>query len=109
MHTVNAVRAVCFLAGVLQKQRQDPFCGNCKAWVNSAIAVRELLSSFDAEQAAEPDRLQPELAALYENAGTVLAGLVLPPDVPGQKKAGNCLLPPGVCFAKSSKAILQKI
>jgi hypothetical protein len=109
MEKINAVRAVCFLAGVLQKQHHDPFCGNCKAWVNSVTAVRGLLSGLDADRPAEIQSLPPGLAALYADARSVLNDLVLPADVPGQKKAGNCHLPPGICFVKSSKALLEKI
>jgi hypothetical protein len=109
MKSINTVRAICFLAGVLQGQHQDPLCGNCKAWANSVTAVREALSRLDAELAAEPVQLPPGLAPLYASAKSNLKGLVLPSGLPGQKKAGNCLMPPGICFVKYSKALLEKL
>jgi len=39
----------------------------------------------------------------------MLANLHPIPDSVGQKKAGNCLLPQGVCFVKSSKSLIDRI
>ena len=36
-------------------------------------------------------------------------GMQQPVHPVGQKKAGNCRLPEGVCFLKSSLAILQQV
>ena len=77
--------------------------------MNSVLAARERLAAFEAENGAEVRLLSAELQQQFEEAKTVLQGLILPDNVPGQKKAGNCLMPQGVCFVKSSLSILEKI
>ena len=108
MTLVNSIRACSFLARVFQNQQQDPFCGNCKAWVNSVNAVREKIERIEHEPSPDRAVLSLELEQLFRDARGILAELVLPPDAPGQKRAGKCLMPPGVCFVKSSLAILEK-
>ncbi len=105
----NLVRAYSFLALVFEGQQRDPFCRICKARVNSAAAVREHIAKFESERGAEAGGLPDELRLLAAEAKSRLAGLALPENAAGQKKAGNCKLPQGVCFVKSSLAILQKI
>jgi hypothetical protein len=40
---------------------------------------------------------------------TGLAAIPVPANPSGQKKAGNCKLPQGVCFIKESFALVRKI
>lgn len=109
MSKVNTIRALCFRAGVLRSQQKDPLCGNCKAWANSVAAVREKLARSCSGHETRPDMIPTGIGLLFSEAQTLLDGIVVPPDLSGQKKAGNCLLPPGICFVKSSLAILEKL
>lgn len=99
--TVSSVRAYAYLAGVLQNQQRDRFCGKCKAFVNSVTSVREHIARFENEHG------RSGLDHTFSEAKSSLESIVLPQDVPGQKKAGNCLLPQGACFVKSSLRILE--
>lgn len=109
MELLNTVRALQYLAGVLAHQRQDPFCGACSAWNNSLNNSREAAAQFEREHAAAQRTLSPEASALLASARSILEGLPPAANPVGQKKAGNCKLPEGVCFVKASRAILDKI
>lgn len=109
MALMNTIRAYSFAAGVFENQQQDPFCGNCKAFVNSVLAARQNLSQLRSGQADALRSLPEKLQHLAPDAQKRLDGIALPENVPGQKKAGNCLLPQGVCFVKASLALLEKV
>ncbi len=109
MELANQIRAYAFLASVLENQQHDPFCRICKARVNSAVKTREGLAEFEKGLPEEPNALPSELRPMLADAKRTLEGLFLPENAAGQKKAGNCKLPEGVCFVKVSLAILQKV
>ena len=109
MELLNHLRAYHFLAGVLASQQHDLYCGQCSAWNNTLNNTREALKQFEAEHAAELRSLSPETAALLAGTRNRLAGLVNAANPAGQKKAGNCKLPEGVCFVKASRALLEKV
>lgn len=109
MARVNKIRTYCFLARVFENQQHDPFCRVCKARVNSVTATRESLARFENEHSDEIGVLPGEFQQLLADTKSILARLVLPENASGQKKAGNCKLPEGLCFVKASLAILQKI
>jgi hypothetical protein len=109
MMLVNTVRGYYYLSGVLVNQKRDPFCRRCKAFVNTTTAAREGLSDFEREAGTEIKVLPAELQRIFTDTKAALAGIVLPDDAVGQKKAGNCKLPEGVCFVKSARALLQNL
>jgi hypothetical protein len=109
MTTSNRIRAYFFLSGVFKNREEDPLCRVCKAFVNSVNNARENLAAFEAEHAAAIMNLPSDLQQLFDNAKTGLSSTILPENVPGQKKAGNCKLPQGVCFVKSSLSLLQNL
>jgi hypothetical protein len=109
MNSTNRVRAYHYLAGVLANQQKDVFCGRCSAWNNSLNNIRESFKEFETEQGAGVSGFPAEVSALLADARSRLALLANYPDPAGQKKAGNCKLPEGVCFVKASKALLEKV
>lgn len=109
MEILNQVRAYHYLAGVLTNQQRDLFCHACSAWNNTLNNTREALQQFEVEHAAGLRDLSPAGAALLAEARSRLAGLANAANPEGQKKAGNCKLPQGVCFVKSSRAILERV
>ncbi len=108
MNADNTVRTYSYLAGVLVNQQRDPFCRQCKAFVNSVNTARERLLRFQADQSDAIRLLHGDFQTLLSNAAAAIHSLMLPENVPGQKKAGNCKLQQGVCLVKSSLAILDK-
>jgi hypothetical protein len=109
MELLNHVRAYHYLVGVLANQQRDLFCGQCSAWNNTLNNTREALKQFEAEHAAEFRSLSPEASALLNETRSRLAGLANAANPAGQKKAGNCKLPEGVCFVKASRSLLEKV
>lgn len=109
MELLNHIRAYHYLAGVLTNQQRDLFCGKCSAWNNSLNNIREQLAKFETEHGSEIRGLSPEAGTLFSDARGRLANLATVADPTGQKKAGNCKLPQGVCFVKHSLAIMEKI
>jgi hypothetical protein len=71
--------------------------------------TREALKQFEASHAAELRGLFPQASALLAEARSSLAGLVNTENPAGQKKAGNCKLPEGVCFVKVSRSLFEKV
>jgi hypothetical protein len=103
---INKVRFYHFISGVLGQQQADPYCSKCKAFASTAAAMKEGLAGLENISA----QMAPEEAlGLIEKARERIRMVSLPADAIGQKKAGNCKMPEGVCFVKLSKAILASL
>ena len=109
MEMQNQLRGYSFLLGVLRNQQADPYCGACSAFANSLQKVREGLAAFEAANEEALRGPAPEFLRLLEAARAGLRELQPPAAPSGQKKAGKCRLPQGICFVKSSLALLEKI
>ncbi len=109
MEISNRIRFYYYISGVLANQQSDPLCRICKAFANSIRNTREDIEHFEKTHEADMGSLSGELHDLLSKAKKTLSELNPPLDAAGQKKAGNCKMPEGVCFVKSSKAILEKI
>ncbi len=109
METENRIRYYHFMAGVLSNQGEDHICRVCRAFENSTRSIRESLDEF--ERTADPDlnNISSDLKKLLDETRLRLAGIKTPVDAQGQKKAGRCRMPEGVCFVKTSKAIIDRI
>jgi hypothetical protein len=108
MEIENLVRGYTYLAAVLNNQQQDPFCGSCNAYVKTLAAVRENIALLEKDHAADIARMPERFIQRFNEAKTILADLRSPENPLSQKKAGNCKMPEGVCFVKSSLAIVLK-
>ena len=106
METSNRIRYYHYISGVLSRQKSDSLCGICKAFVNTVRAVQESLDAFEHDNSGE---LSGESANLISEIKKSLAEFNLPADAIGQKKAGKCKMPEGVCFVKSSRSIIERI
>jgi len=109
MDIVNQARGYAYLCGVLKNQQADPSCGSCNSFVSALTALKEGLAKLEAQQVGEAMHLPADFSRLLAAARGGAAAIALPEQPQGQKKAGNCRLPEGVCFTKSSLAILQKL
>jgi hypothetical protein len=109
MENLNQVRGYHFLLGVLVNQERDPSCRGCNAFKNTLAAAREGLAAFKASEADALMQLSPEFSRLWDGTVRGFAGLSMPDQTVGQKKAGNCKLPEGLCFLKTSLAFIQRI
>jgi hypothetical protein len=106
---LNQVRGYHFLLGVFRNQLKDPYCGVCSAYANTLKAAREGLAAFEASDADAVGAMAPQFAGMLAETRAGLASLPSPADPSGQKKAGNCKLPQGVCFIKASFSLLQQV
>jgi hypothetical protein len=109
MDCISEIRYYRFMSGVLAYQQYDPFCRMCRAFTNSVRALREGIAGLEGDRASEVRSLPEEMTQLLVEAKKTLAGLHLDPEAAGQKKAGNCKLREGVCFVKSSKALIRNL
>lgn len=109
MELMNQVRGYHFLLGVFRNQQDDPYCRACSAFANTLKAARENLAKLETDQADPIKALAAEFTLMLSGTREGLSALQGPKDPAGQKKAGNCKLPPGVCFIKASAAFLQQI
>lgn len=108
-HLANQIRFYHYISGVLAGQKLDPICSMCKAYTNTVSALREGLAGLPAAHPGTSGPLSGELWPLLEDARSQIAAVRTLDGAVGQKKAGNCKMPEGVCFVKSSKAILDRI
>jgi hypothetical protein len=106
---VNRIRFYHFISGVLAAQGADPLCCVCKAYANTLLAVNENLSVLEREHREECYALPGDILALFTEARRRISAIELSGEAIGQKKAGNCKMPEGICFVKSSKAILNHL
>lgn len=109
MNLGNYIRFYNYISAVLVNQQADPLCRKCKALVNSVSALRESLKSIRDEHSDELKTLPEDTLHLYAEAVRVIGSINTTENAEGQKSAGNCKMPKGVCFVKSSKALLKNI
>ena len=109
MEILNQARGYSYLLGVLKTQQADPFCRSCSAFSKTLTAVREDLEKFESGHHGEIQGLSGEFSRLFAEAKSGIVAVRQPDNPTGQKKAGNCKLPQGVCFMKLSLVILQKV
>lgn len=109
MIVMNQARGFVYLYEMLRERQSDPYCRNCSAYNNTITTARNELAKFDREHAVDAENLPADIFSLFFEARTGLATLQLPEHPTGQKKAGNCKLPEGVCFVKLSFAIFQRL
>lgn len=106
---INQVRFYHFISGVLYQQQSDPLCSKCKAFANTAKRMKENISELKSVHVEKMRTLPVEILHIFEEAQDRIGRIKTFEDAVGQKKAGNCRLPEGVCFVKLSKAVLDKI
>jgi hypothetical protein len=104
---INRVRFFNFISGVLLNQQADPICSHCKAFVNTVRWTREGISGEEASRDVE--KMTAEILRLLSEAQRRTAGIAVSENAVGQKKAGNCKLPEGVCFVKIPKSLLERV
>ena len=109
MDNITELRYYHFMAGMLANQQHDPLCSICKAFTNTALKVQEELKAYSMTHAADLPTLPEKEAIMLADIKMMLADLHPVADAAGQKKAGNCMLPQGVCFVKSSKGLIERI
>lgn len=104
MEIPNRIRGYYFLRG----QRADPFCAGCNGYAGVLAATKEEIERFEREDRDSFSSAGPDLLRLFTGTRDGIAVLG-PTDHPQkQKKAGNCRLPEGTCFIKSSPALIRK-
>lgn len=108
MDLLTRLRYYHFIAGVLANQQHDPLCSICRAFTNSVQQIRQNVQEHMMTNAVELTALQEEYSIMLDDIKMMLADLHPLPDAVGQKKAGNCKLPQGICFVKSSKALFNR-
>jgi len=106
---INQIRFYNFISGVLCQQQSDPLCSNCKAFTNTAKRIKENISELQSVNVEKLHSLEGKMLHIFEEAQDRAGRINIFEDAVGQKKAGNCRLPEGVCFIKLSKAILDRI
>jgi hypothetical protein len=103
---IDQIRFYHYISGVLENQANDPICSKCKAYTNTGIAIKEGLEEL---KGSKNKSIPHEVIRMLEHAETVINSIQTPENTEGQKKAGNCKMPKGVCFVKSSTALLKEI
>ena len=106
---INLIRYYHFMAGVLSQQQTDLLCANCKAFANTAGRIKEDILELESFHTEGLRSLTAEYLRMLEESRDEINRIKTPADAVGQKKAGNCRMPEGVCFIKLPKTILDKL
>src|SRR5512135_1566574 len=106
---INQMRFCHYISGVLANQQADPLCRQCKAYANTITALRESVAGLQMELSGALGSYSEEMRCMFAEACARMAALRVPENALGQKKAGNCKMPEGVCLIKSSKAMWDRI
>ncbi|MBZ0155572.1 MAG: hypothetical protein K8I29_05065 [Alphaproteobacteria bacterium] len=106
-HLENRIRFYHYISRVLEGQRSDPLCGSCKAFANTTARLKEGFAEMEEGYAEELRGLSAGMARLLAETRGRLASTTPGGNAVGQKRAGRCLMPEGVCFIKISKAIQE--
>jgi hypothetical protein len=109
MELMNQVRGYHFLLGVFTNQQKDPYCSVCSAFANTLKAARENFATFESVHSDSLKAIAPEFGSMLALTRAGLSTLQSSTNPSGQKKAGNCKLPQGMCFIKASFALVQQI
>jgi hypothetical protein len=105
-YLTERIRFFNYIAGVLENQCGDPLCCRCKAHTNTLSAIQEGLEEL---KNSDLGHIPAEEMDLLEQARNRIYSIKTSGSKERQKKAGNCKMPKGVCFVKSSKAVLNNI
>jgi hypothetical protein len=97
------------MAGVLSQQQTDNLCASCKAFANTAERIKKGVLELESVHAEDFRKLQMEYLRMLDESCEKISRIKTRDDAVGQKKAGNCRMPEGVCFVKVPKAILDKL
>ncbi len=106
---IERIRFYHYISAVLLNQQADSLCASCKALSNTAASLINALAELEKAHPDELRHIGAEASRLLEGARNRLVSISVSDDAIGQKKAGNCKMPEGVCFVKTSKAILSRI
>jgi hypothetical protein len=105
----NEIRFYGFISGVLRQQQTDPICRECKAFGNTAVRMKEAMAQLEAGLAGQTGTVSPEILSLLAAARVRLDSIKIAEGAVGQKKAGRCKMPEGICLVKLSKALQERM
>lgn len=106
---INQLRVFHFVSGVLSNQQNDPLCSKCLSFAKSVETVTNNFIRFKTVFAAEKSSFSEDSRELFADVSEKLTYIRQPEEPVGQKKAGNCKLPEGVCLPKVAAAVFEKI
>lgn len=100
---INRIRGLGFMAGVLERQSQEPLCSSC---ISYAITLEESLdAASELKGAVFPDTLPAEFGSLFLGAFETITSLTIPAEPEKQRKSGRCHFPDKACFVKRARKV----
>lgn len=102
------LRALGYIFGTLSYLQSEPLCRTCTSLVKVfETAMGKFLVTEKAlgKEKSLPEETRQMLLYIY----TVLSEIKMPDSPVRQKKEGQCGFPPGVCLAKNTLAIYERI
>ena len=106
---ITNLRGFHYALGILGNQQNDPLCCQCAAFARTAETLIDSFIKFQEAHASARKRLPDEFAVLFADISDKASVIEQPDDPVRQKKAGNCKLPHGVCFAKDIAGFLERL
>lgn len=102
------LRGISYVFSILSYLQDEPFCRKCNSFVEVFESVQDKF--IEIEKTVNKNRDMPqEIRKLLKDIYVFLANLKIPDNPIKQKKLGNCNLPRGVCFAKSSLEFYERL
>lgn len=105
---INLLRGMSYVFYILSYLQEEPVCKRCNSFLDVFDFTKEKF--IDIEKDVNKNRDMPqEIRKMLMIIYAALADLKIYDNPVRQKKAGNCCLPSGVCFAESALAFYEKI
>lgn len=102
------LRVISYVFSILSYLQDEPFCKKCNSFVEVFESVQDKF--IEIEKTVNKNREIPqEIRKLLKGIYSFLANLKIPDNPIRQKKSGNCNLPQGICFAKSSLEFYKRL
>lgn len=99
--TLSRVRALGFMAGVLDRQGHEPLCSKCISLALTIEATRQALKSVQKEM--DKSALNSDFEVMFKEATDTIMSAKSPEDPIKQRKIGMCKLPEKTCLVKKSR------
>lgn len=101
--TINRIRGLGFMAGVLERQSREPLCSRCISYALTVNESREALNELKTSLSSHgtPSEFEPVL----DEASKTIMGVPVPAEPEKQRKLGRCQLPEKACFVKRARKI----
>ncbi len=109
MEITDQIRGFCLMSTMLENRVSDPYCSACNSFNAALTEAKDMIKKFESQNKADIGALIDDFPVIFMEAKKLIASIEPSNSAIGQKKAGNCTLPDGICYSKMSLSTVKKI